>query len=107
MIPRKISRRPPNELSITWDDGHDGRHTMPVLRRYCPCAACKVEATEIEESTLFPILHAGQFELTSIEQVGNYALQLFWADGHRTGIYTFSYLRQLCECHECASISSE
>jgi DUF971 family protein len=27
--------------------------------------------------------------------VGGYALQLFWADGHSTGIFTFDYLRRL------------
>jgi DUF971 family protein len=29
-----------------------------------------------------------------VEMVGNYALQFMWADGHRTGIYTFELLRQ-------------
>ena len=30
-----------------------------------------------------------------VEKVGQYALQFFWADGHRTGIYTYDFLRQL------------
>ena len=30
-----------------------------------------------------------------VEMVGNYALQFFWDDGHRTGIYTFGYLREI------------
>jgi DUF971 family protein len=29
-----------------------------------------------------------------VEIVGNYALQFFWDDGHRTGLYTFEFLRQ-------------
>jgi DUF971 family protein len=35
------------------------------------------------------------FELQRFEQVGGYALQLFWADGHSSGIYSFAYLRKL------------
>jgi DUF971 family protein len=34
-------------------------------------------------------------ELREIEQVGNYALGLTWADGHKTGIYSFRFLRAL------------
>jgi DUF971 family protein len=29
--------------------------------------------------------------------VGNYALKIRWSDGHDTGLYTWSHLRQLCE----------
>jgi DUF971 family protein len=35
------------------------------------------------------------FELVRYEIVGGYALQLYWADGHNTGIYSFDYLRGL------------
>ncbi len=35
------------------------------------------------------------------ELVGRYAVQIFWNDGHSTGIYTFDYLRSLCSCAEC------
>jgi DUF971 family protein len=34
-------------------------------------------------------------ELREIEQVGNYALGLTWADSHSSGIYSFRYLRAL------------
>jgi DUF971 family protein len=32
-----------------------------------------------------------------IEIVGRYALNFRWSDGHSTGIYSFRYLRGLCE----------
>jgi DUF971 family protein len=35
------------------------------------------------------------------ELVGRYALQIFWNDGHSSGIYAFDYLRRLCPCAEC------
>jgi DUF971 family protein len=31
------------------------------------------------------------------EPVGGYGLQFFWADGHSSGIYAFSYLQKLAE----------
>jgi len=34
--------------------------------------------------------------INRIEPVGNYALQLFFSDGHDTGIYSWTYLYELC-----------
>jgi len=34
-------------------------------------------------------------EISELEQVGNYAIGLAWADGHTGGIYSFEYLRDL------------
>lgn len=107
MKPTKIRKVSSSELTIEWDDRHHGRHTMAALRRYCPCASCKTEAEGREERVILPILQPGQNDLVSIEPVGNYAIQLAWADGHRTGIYTFDYLRQICECEECMRKSGE
>lgn len=39
--------------------------------------------------------------LKQIEQLGSYALQFFWSDGHSTGIYTWSLLRAACPCQIC------
>ncbi len=107
MRPTKISRPTQAMLAIEWDDGHKGRHTLAVVRKYCPCAGCKVEMETNEGSSLLPIIKQGQNELQAIEPVGNYALQFIWKDGHRTGIYTFEYLRRLCECEECRNIAGE
>jgi DUF971 family protein len=35
--------------------------------------------------------------------VGRYAISFSWSDGHETGIYPYDYLRQMCECDECAA----
>jgi len=41
-------------------------------------------------------LDSGQsFELRGWNQIGGYALQLTWADGHNTGLYPFDYLRRI------------
>ena len=90
---------------MEWSDGHTGRHTLQSLRRSCPCAACKTEREEQDD--LLPILTTGKNTLRSVEPIGRYALQLRWADGHSTGIYTYSYLRQLCECDSCHAATRE
>ena len=38
--------------------------------------------------------------LVEVRPVGHYALQLVFDDGHDTGIYSWSYLRELCENRE-------
>lgn len=107
MTPRKIKKTSTNELGIEWDDGHRGKHTLQTLRKYCPCASCKMEIEANEGTVMLPILKPGHNELRSIDTVGSYAIQLTWADGHRTGIYTFDYLRQICECNECKRTTAE
>ena len=101
MKPVKVKRTSTMELSVLWDDGHTGYHTMSTLRTYCPCASCKANEESRESSALLPILVPGQYDLRGIEPVGNYAFQFVWGDGHNTGIYTFEYLRSLCECERC------
>lgn len=107
MVPTSIKQISSSELAVDWDDGHKGKHNLPVLRRYCPCAACKIEAEEGEKAVLLPVLIPGRNELKGIEKVGNYALQFRWGDGHSTGIYTYDYLRQICECDECTQVGRE
>lgn len=107
MSPRKVKRTTPGELAVEWDDGHKGRHMLTSLRKYCPCAACKADAEDENRTSLLPVLTPGQYELEGVEVVGNYALQLIWRDGHRTGIYTYDYLRQICECDECRKSAAE
>jgi DUF971 family protein len=41
-------------------------------------------------------VNASSTSLDRIEKVGNYAIQLFWKDGHSHGIYSWDFLRKLC-----------
>ena len=107
MKPVKIERMNNNELSVAWSDGHAGRHTLKNLRGSCPCAACKSDREASTHLVMLPVLNPGQFDLASIQTVGAYALQLVWGDGHRTGIYTFDYLRRVCECADCLKLNAE
>ena len=37
------------------------------------------------------------FQLQRMNNVGGYAIQPVWGDGHATGIYSFEYLRKVAE----------
>jgi DUF971 family protein len=76
---------------------------LTSLRDSCPCAGCQGETVLLH--TYKPIQSPesrAKYELVGAEVVGNYAMQLCWADGHREGIYTWEHLRSLCECSECS-----
>jgi len=82
---------------IDWADGHKAVYPNVILRGYCPCAGCQGHTGTIR----FIEPSANQRELEDLEVVGNYALQLKWFDGHDTGLYSYRYLRALCQCAEC------
>ena len=66
--------------------------------RSCPCAQCVNEWTG--ERVLKPDSISEKIEIRDISVVGRYALNFRWSDGHETGIYSFRYLRELCETQE-------
>ena len=86
-----------NDLAIRWDDGGEDFIPLERLRRGCPCAGCKGEMDILgnvyknQEKPFAP----NSFELVRISNVGGYAIQPVWADGHNSGIYSFDYLRRL------------
>ena len=91
------SPRGGRRTEIDWADGHKGEYPHEVLRGYCPCAGCQGHSGEIR----FLETTDTQQELEDLEPVGNYALALHWFDGHASGIYSYVYLRALCQCAAC------
>ena len=89
-------------LAIDWADGHATVYDFTALRWLCPCAYCRGEAGMPGWLDSAPTLTPDQTRLTDIHLVGNYAVSPHWADGHSTGFYTFSLLRDRCPCPECA-----
>lgn len=88
---------------IDWADGHVGVYPHDVLRGFCPCAGCQGHSGTIKYTN--PI--DTQLELDDLELVGNYALKLKWFDGHDSGLFSFTYLRGLCQCDACLSAKSK
>lgn len=86
-------------VQIVWADGHSSSYTGRHLRLSCKCAACIDEFTH---QVTIPVDHVPPVvKPNKIDVVGNYAFHFAWSDGHDTGIYSYDYLRTLCECKEC------
>lgn len=85
-----------NELALSFADGLEAYLPLPMLRRACPCAVCQGEPDALGRVVRPKVEHGPRaFDLVKFEPVGGYALQLTWADGHSSGIYTFAYLQKL------------
>ncbi len=91
-------KRLPHSLDIQWKDGFQGEITYRILREKCPCARCDAEKQTHDPLRLLPSdQYWEELHLVGIHPVGRYAIKLQWSDGHRTGIYTFSFLRELSD----------
>ena len=87
------------ELAIKWDDGAESFVALEKLRRSCPCAGCKGEMDVMGNLYKNPDrpLSPQAFQLLRLETVGGYAILPIWADGHKTGIFAFDYLRKVAD----------
>jgi DUF971 family protein len=105
-IPTKIKLAAGNNsLGIIWSDGHESAYPYRYLRGKCPCATCEEEAPVPEQAVGgLPILGQKPLHPERAELVGRYALQIYWSDGHSSGIYSFPYLRSLCPCAACMTL---
>ncbi len=92
-------------VDILWRDGHESHWSFRWLRDACPCATCH-EAREAEgraagqakprPASLLPLYEA-PIRPGTVEQIGKYAIQFHWNDGHEAGIYSWDYLRNVCD----------
>lgn len=96
--PREIMQDGDAALRITWADEHVCSYTAAALRRACPCAQCVNEWTG--QRVLRAEAVSDDLIIANLAIVGRYALNFVWSDRHETGIYSFRYLRELCEQNE-------
>ncbi|MBP3193595.1 gamma-butyrobetaine hydroxylase-like domain-containing protein [Natronogracilivirga saccharolytica] len=87
------------ELQVGWADGHHSRYPMEGLRRACPCVYCQGGHENMGKKVdpeIFLQPSGQNRTISKISQVGNYAVQIIWSDGHQNGIYRFDALRDMC-----------
>ena len=81
------------QLLIRWDDGRITKFPPKWLRARCPCAGC------VEEWSGKRVVGEAQVKddvrPRGMHQVGRYATQIQWSDGHDSGIYSWDFLRRL------------
>ncbi|MGH2575735.1 MAG: gamma-butyrobetaine hydroxylase-like domain-containing protein [Ignavibacteria bacterium] len=93
MTPVKINVKDKKSLYIQWNDKSESLIPLLELRKNCPCAICKTERQK-RPASYIPLFSSVQLKLTKIQPVGTYAIQLFWADGHNTGIFSYDFLKR-------------
>jgi DUF971 family protein len=97
-------------VEIDWRDGHRSAWSFRWLRDACPCATCHDERQQAARAPGEPkpkaaaLLQMYEAPPRPIEvtPVGKYALRFKWNDGHEAGLYSWDYLRRVCQCSECA-----
>ena len=84
---RKASRL----IKLEYEDGTSFDLPFEYLRVFSPSAEVRGHGPGQE------VLQTGKenVRIESIEPVGNYALRLFFDDGHDTGLYSWEYLFEL------------
>ncbi|HEX2919346.1 MAG TPA: DUF971 domain-containing protein [Edaphobacter sp.] len=100
-------------VEIDWKDGHKSAWTFAWLRHGCPCAICHEEREQNgrkpgvpkpKPQSLLPMYEAPPRPV-EITPVGNYAVKFKWNDGHESGVYSWEYLRRVCQCADCTAKS--
>lgn len=88
------------ELVIAWQDGRECHYPLDRLRLACPCAECRGGHDRMgpayDPPDIMSVTPTRPYQAQNVAQVGNYALQFHWDDGHNAGIYTWDYLYRLC-----------
>jgi DUF971 family protein len=92
-------------MTIEWADGAHSAWSFAWLRAACPCATCH-EAREAEGlepgaakpkvAAMLPLYEAPPRPV-DVTPVGKYALRFKWNDGHEAGLYSWDYLRNVCD----------
>lgn len=90
---KRIHQADSRTLAIQWTDDKKSLYDTVELRRQCRCAHCIDEVTK--EPKLDPDSVPESLRPVKIESVGRYALTISFTDGHKTGIYSFDYLRKM------------
>ncbi len=104
MQPQEI-KRVENYIHILWVDQHKSVYEINYLRRKCPCVICREnQARTTDGGVELPSFTAKRVEILKTDQVGRYAIQFTFSDGHDTGIYSYDHLRKICPCSECLDV---
>lgn len=94
MIPKNIVVHQQSKvLELSYEDGTSYRLPFELLRVLSPSA--EVQGHGPGQETL----QTGKREvlIANIEPVGHYAVKPSFSDGHESGLYSWDYLRFLCD----------
>ncbi len=94
-IPIELRGLGKDQVTFVWDDQSDPEEAdvwpARTLRLRCTCAHCKSEDTG--ERLIVDDEIPDDITVTGMQLVGNYGVGIHFSDGHTTGIYRFSSLK--------------
>ena len=98
--PRHLDLDKERGLTIHWSDGRRSFYPIEHLRKLSPSADQRELRAQSQRNplTVLPASAArdtGPIAATDAELVGNYAIRITFSDGHHTGIYSWTYLREI------------
>ncbi len=94
--PKHIDIRKSEGVHIEWADGESSFYPCALLRKMSPSADSKEIREQIANNPLAILPNTGNdITINDGELVGNYAVRFTFSDGHKSGIYTWEYLRSL------------
>ena len=86
-------------LRILWSDGRESFYPVGHLRRWSPSAEARETRDQLKANPLAVLpsgsTSTGDLTAETIEMVGNYAVRITFSDGHRTGLYSWDWLRAI------------
>ena len=75
IIPVRLDVKKETGLTVQWADGQSMTYSLGLLRSQCPCAQCKQERVEQQQSKsrlkILPGNYAGGMKIREVELVGN------------------------------------
>lgn len=96
--PKHLDLQRDKGLAVTWADGAASFFPLAYLRRMSPSAEARELREQMEKNPLAVLpagSESGPLRATDAELVGNYALRIIFSDGHKTGLYSWAYLREI------------
>ena len=78
-------------LRIDFSDDRQVDYPTEWLRSHCPCAKCQGHGGP---RRVIPVTDPRQAVVEDVVPVGNYAMNILWADGHNTGLYSWRWLHE-------------
>lgn len=97
--PEHLDLKKDTGLTIRWGDGVESFYPIAYLRKMSPSAEMRELRKQMDVNPL-TILPEGMGSGDAVvaegaEMVGNYAIKISFSDGHATGLYSWTYLREI------------
>ncbi len=99
LAPVHLDLKKDRGLTVQWADGTASYYSVAYLRRMSPSADMRQLRDQMAKNPLTVLPSrgsaSGPLVVLDAELVGNYAIRLRFSDGHDTGIYSWTYLREI------------